>query len=309
MSLDFDLTSGFGSGDLLSKVPTPEKKSYVDDRFWKLSKDDNGKGSAIIRLLTDKNKIPYVRLFCYNSKKPIKVKNDTKYVWLIADSPASINLADPIQEHYFELKNSGDEKTAEFFKRKVKYITNIMVIKDPANPENNGKVFLFEFGQKLLTKFTNWMQPSDTEIQLGETPKELFNPLKGHDIKLVITKQDSGFYAYDETSIMSTPTRLNNLPDDENGLEQIKDILVNKTYDLSEFQQPEHFLSYDELKAKLERFNNPFKVPQPENKVAVTASAPASEPIAAAPAPTPVEKEVPKTTTSADNDNNWLENL
>ena len=321
MNNDFDLMSGFGSSDLMAKVPVDHSKKFeADKRFWKLSKDETGRGSAIIRLVTDKNKLPYVRIFHYNSKKSIQQGDKKKDLWLIADSPATINLPDPIQEHYFNLKNDGNEKAAEFFKRKVKYITNIIVVKDPANPENDGKVFLFEFGQKLLTKFTNWMQPSETELALGESPKELFNPLKGNDIKLSICKLDSGFYDYGETSIMPTPTRLNNLPDTEEGLEKIKDILVNKTYDLTEFQKPEHFLSYDELKKKLDWFVNPFKVPQVETPVSVTtapapsatpaATAPATTPAATAPATTPADTAPFDTKPAqADKDNSWLDTL
>lgn len=317
MNNDFDLMSGFGSNELLEKAPKPTSSKFeADKRFWKLSKDDSGRGSAIIRLITDKNKLPYVRVFHYSAKKSIKQGDKTKEVWLIADSPATINLPDPIQEHYFDLKNNGEDKAAEFYKRKVKYIANIMVIKDPANPENNGKVFLFEFGQKLLTKFTNWMQPSETEIELGEKPKELFNPLNGNDIKLSICKLESGFYDYGETSIMPAPTRLNNLPDSKEGIEQIKDILVNKTYDLTEFQKPEHFQSYEELKKKLDYFNNPFKVPQTGNKVLASVSS--DIPFDTTKAEHTPEVETPKSepalksesTPKVENsDDNWLENL
>ena len=252
--MSFDLFSGFDSSDLMSKVPQePIKKDYTDSRFWKISKNEQGSGTAVIRLITDKNKIPYTRVYHYSAKKKIK---DKEY-WLIADAPSTINLPDPIQEHFFNLRNNGQEELSKMFARKTKFICNILVIKDPANPSNEGKVFLWEFGTKLKEKFTKWMQPSDADIAIGEKPKELFNPLTGHDIKLSIRK-DGQFYTYDDTSVMSTPSRLNHLGDSDEDIETIRDIIVNKTYDLSEFTKPERFESYETLKARLDKFINPF---------------------------------------------------
>ena len=73
--MSFDLFSGFDSSDLMSKVPQePIKKDYTDSRFWKISKNEQGSGTAVIRLITDKNKIPYTRVYHYSAKKKIKDK-------------------------------------------------------------------------------------------------------------------------------------------------------------------------------------------------------------------------------------------
>ncbi len=253
MSNEFDILTGFSGADLMKKMPQSSvQKNYNDTRFWKLAKNKEGSGAAVIRLVTDKNKVPFVQLYHYGSKKTI----GDKTFWLIANSPSSIGLPCPIQEEYFDVLNSGDEKTAkDFYSRKVKYYTNIMVIKDPANPQNEGKIFLFEFGNKLKEKFMSWMNPDETQRSLGRQEKELYNPINGYNIELSIKKDpSSGFYNYDSTTLDVSPTKLGNLKDNKD----IVDVIVNKTYDLSEFTSPDYFETYDELKAKLERFKNPF---------------------------------------------------
>ena len=247
---DFDILSGFNNIDILKNAPEQkEKKDYKDPRFWKLTKDKNGDGKAVIRLLTDKNKIPFVRLYHYSSQKNV----GDKKIYLIVNSPDSIDLPCPIKEHYFELVNQGLKDEAKMFSRKVKYYTNIYVEKDPANPENEGKVFLWEFGQKLLDKITNWMSG---DPEMGEAGKELFNPLTGNSIKLVINKnQNSGFFEYDRTDIMPSSSSVGGIKDKN----KIVDILLNQTYDLNEFKSPEYFESYEDIKERLIYFINPFK--------------------------------------------------
>ena len=52
------------------------------------------------------------------------------------------------------LWNSGDQAKKDLvsqrYKRKKSYVSNILVIDDPANPENNGKVFLYRYGHQDL---------------------------------------------------------------------------------------------------------------------------------------------------------------
>jgi hypothetical protein len=60
------------------------------------------------------------------------------------------------------LWNSGidsNKEVARKQKRKLTYVSNIYVVKDPANPDNEGKVFLFKYGKKIFDKLTEAMQP------------------------------------------------------------------------------------------------------------------------------------------------------
>ena len=149
-----------------------------------------------------------------------------------------------------KMGTTDSKAQAELLKRKVKFITNILVVKDPMNPQNEGKVFLWEFGTKLNGKFLSAMDPSLEDISLGAKPKELFNPFDGSNILLKI-KKASGFFNYDDTEVMESSSIVES--------EEEYNELVQKTHRLREFISPEHFGTYDELKIKLDKVLNGSK--------------------------------------------------
>ena len=245
--MSFDLNLSWG--DISNKTnfkEKGEKKSYKDERFWSISKDENGKGAAIIRLLVDKDKIPFINLYSCGLREFNEL--DKKYYWFIRDLPSTIKAKDPLEELWSALYNySADgREEAKHFGRRENFITNILVVKDPGNPENNGKVFLWKFGKKLLEKFLSALNPSEQERELGEKPKELFHPLNGNNIALKI-KNVAGFPNFDDTSILDTSKAFKN--EDE-----ATDVILNKTYSLKEFCSPESFESYNDLKNDLIKF-------------------------------------------------------
>ncbi len=231
---------------LASKTNFKEKKEYkADTRFWKLAVDETDKGQAIIRLLLDKNGVPFINL----KKCALKAFDDVnkKYVWFINDLPISIGEKCPLSDFRSCLFNKGKDgqEEAKNFNYKNSYIANIQVIKDPANPENEGKVFLWEFGIKLLEKFQESMVEDD---------KNPWNPMKeGCNIKLR-RKKVAGFPNYDSTTI-EEPSAFMNFKKDKDAENYLKE----NTYDLSEFLDKDYFLSYDDLKSKLKYFINKYQ--------------------------------------------------
>ena len=225
-----------------------EKKSFgPDERFWKLARNEKDTGTAIIRLILDKDNMPFVKMFSHSIKKYDPALGKDRYY--IEDSPSSIGQPCPASEKWQELMKIGTpeaKKEAELLKRKVKFITNIYVVKDPLNPQNEGKVFLWEFGYKLNDKFLSAMAPSKEDIELGTKPKELYNPIEGNSVMLKI-KKSSGFFNYDDTAIMEASGICTE--------DEWPDIQA-QTYSLSEFQSAEHFGTYDELKIKLDKTLN-----------------------------------------------------
>jgi hypothetical protein len=177
------------------------KKDYKDDRFWTLSRDENNNGGAIIRLLPDPNGVPFIQMYshAWQSYDPIKKKKR----WYINESPSIIGLEDPASDFWGALYSLGTDEAkleARNFSRKIQYYTNIKVIKDPANPQNEGKIFIWKFGTKLKDKIMAALKPSEADIQMGEEPKQLYNPLTGNNIKLK-AKEVAGFVNYDDTTI------------------------------------------------------------------------------------------------------------
>jgi len=229
----------------LPKGTLQEKKNWgPDERFWKLGRNKQDKGTAIIRLLVDQDGLMFVKLFSHSIKKFDPSLGKDRYY--IEDSPQSIGQPCPASEAWQELMKIGTteaKEKAKILNRKVKFITNILVVKDPANPQNEGKVFLWEFGTKLNEKFINAMQPSDEDLALGTKAKQLFDPFNGSSVMLKI-KKASGFFNYDDTEIMDAS---------EICKEEEWPELQAKTYKLQEFLSPEHYGNYDELKIKLDK--------------------------------------------------------
>lgn len=224
------------------------KKYEKDTRFWKLSKDESGNGTALIRLLTDATGTPMVKLFHYSIKK--YNPGNPKAIWFIANSPESVNLPCPVKEHYQHLMAEGTTeatKDAGNFKRQTKFVANIMVVKDPANPDNDGKVFLWEFGTKMKDKIMGWLNPSDEEKAMGEEAKALFNPLDGNNIKLKIKRQGE-FFTYDSTEVSPSKTALFSSKD------EAVEFITTKTYKLNEFLEPEFYEDYVTLKERFSKF-------------------------------------------------------
>lgn len=223
-----------------------QKTDYNDPREWKLQRDESDNGTAVIRLLPGKGGTTpsIVRIYEHSFRFFNKASN--KYRWYIEASPASIKDSPcPVSEVYYELGDIGTEeakKHQQSISRSVKFISNILVVNDPANPENNGKIFYWKYGVKLFEKFQNALEPTETQIKAGKKPIELFDPEEGANIVLDIARQGQ-FLNYDGTTI-ETPSRAFDTD------EEMDEAVLERCFDLTEFISPDHFKSYSELKKK-----------------------------------------------------------
>ena len=216
-----------------------EKKSYADERIWKPTVDKAGNGYAVIRFLpaAEGVDLPWVRYWDHGFKGPTGL-------WYIENSLTSIGQPDPVGELNSRLWNSGieaDKETARAQKRRLHYVTNILVLSDPSAPQNEGKVFLYKFGKKIFDKIMDSMQPDFAD----ETPVNPFDFWEGADFKLKI-RQVEGYRNYDKSEFAG-PSAL--YDEDESRLEGV----YNQLHNLGEFTDPSNYKTYDELKAKLAR--------------------------------------------------------
>lgn len=212
-----------------------------DDRYYKLGKDKNGNGAALIRFLPDSERSMIQKLFKINTTI---TKNDKKR-FVSEFSPSSIGQACPFQEQWQALWNAGDKEGAKMFGRGIKYIANIKVIKDPANPENEGKIFLYEMSGSMKDKIQGAIDPSEQDRALGATPKELFNPLAGNSFRLVAKRGANGQINYDSSEVVNEVTSIYASVD-----EALNDIKTN-THTLSDLLKPESFMTYERLQEKM----------------------------------------------------------
>ena len=215
---------------------TTEKKSYEDTRFWRPSVDKAGNGYAVIRFLPSPKgeDIPWVQLWSHSFQGPTGK-------WYIENSLTTLNQKDPVSEHNSALWNSGidsDKDTARKQKRRLSYIANVYIVKDPANPENEGEVKLFKFGKKIFDKLNDLMNPEFDD----ETPVNPFDLWEGANFKLKIRNVE-GYRNYDKSEF-DTPAPAS---EDDDDLERI----WSSEFALQEFVSPENFKTYDELKSRL----------------------------------------------------------
>tara|TARA_Y100000591_G_scaffold315028_1_gene322207 strand:- start:13 stop:891 length:879 start_codon:yes stop_codon:yes gene_type:complete len=228
--------------DLLSKAESlnkSETKAGPDERLWKPEVDKAGNGYAVIRFLPapDGEDLPWAQVWSHAFQGPGG--------WYIENSLTTLGKKDPVSDLNRELWNAGAEGSpqrdqARKQKRKLNYYSNIYVVKDSANPENEGKVFLYRYGKKIFDKIMESMQPAFED----ETPVNPFDFWKGADFKLKITRV-AGFWNYDKSEFAETST-LGGFNDKE--LEAI----WKEEHSLAAFTADDQFKSYDELKQRLE---------------------------------------------------------
>ena len=229
-------------GSLTSKLVKEVEKMNSnggsgDDRLWKPEVDKAGTGYAVVRFLPapDGEDLPWAKIYTHAFQGPGG--------WYIENSLTSLGQKDPVSEYNTQLWNSGidsDKETARKQKRKLSYYANIYVVKDPANPQNEGGVFLFKFGKKIFDKIMSSMQPEFED----EDPINPFDFWAGADFKIKI-KKVAGYWNYDSSEFARAGT-LGDLDDSE--LEEI----WKKEYSLAEIVAPEQFKSYDDLKKRLD---------------------------------------------------------
>ena len=208
----------------------------ADDRLWKPEVDKAGNGYAVIRFLPapEGEELPWAKLYTHAFQG--------SGGWYIENSLTTLGQKDPVSEYNSQLWNSGmesDKEVARKQKRKLSYYSNIYVVKDPSNPANEGRVFLFKFGKKIFDKITAAMQPEFED----ETPINPFDFWAGANFKLKI-KKVAGYWNYDSSEF----DRQSTLLDDDDAMEAI----WKQEYSLAELIAPDQFKTYDELKKRLD---------------------------------------------------------
>jgi len=217
---------------------TTEKKSYGDDRMWKPTVDKAGNGYAVIRFLpaVEGDDLPWAKYWDHFFQGPTGQ-------WYVEKSLTTIGKDDPVSEMNSKLWNTGieaDKDTARKRKRRLHYVSNIYVVSDPENPENEGKVFLYTYGAKIFEKIMDSMQPKFQD----ESPVNPFDMWKGANFKMKIANV-AGYRNYDRSEFANVEA----LNADDSALEGI----YNQQHSLNEFTDPSSFKSYSELNLKLTR--------------------------------------------------------
>lgn len=245
MKLDISKLKKISSSTLSTLATKEAKNSYVDDRFWKPELDNAGNGRAVIRILPSirEGELPWAEQWSYAIKGPAG--------WYIETSLRTINKPDPMAEYiasrWKQAITEADKqalRSAGLSKARHQYIANILVVNDPAHPENNGKVFLWRFGQKIFEMITDKAKPDafdETQGNINVTDWDA-----GCNFRLMVYTQDK-FPRYDKSSFEAQSS----IGDDAAIV-----AIADKMYDLGEFTDSAKLKDYDALKARRDRVFN-----------------------------------------------------
>jgi hypothetical protein len=244
MAIDFkSLKKSSGLTDKLTKaIEDKNKGSFAkdDERFWQPEVDKAGNGYAIVRLLDapavdGEDGLPWVQVFNHGFQGGAG--------WYIENCPTTVGGKCPACEHNNKLWNSGIESNKDIVrkqKRRLTYISNILVVSDKNRPENEGKVFLWKYGKKIFDKIQEKLTPQFED----ETAVNPFDFWKGANLKIKIRNVE-GYRNYDKSEFDEVAP----VYEDDKKIEA----MWKAAHSLKQFVAPTEFKSYDELTEKLNR--------------------------------------------------------
>jgi hypothetical protein len=192
----------------MAATTTPPVKD--SEGYYQATTAQNGTASAILRFLAAPpgEEFPFVQLYNHAAKT-------ASGTWYIDNCPVTVTLPCPACE-------SGT-------KRKMYYISNVLVVLDPVRPENEGKVFLYKYGETIMCKINDVMTLLDP-----------FDALEGANLRLRIIR--SGNFPNYEKSTFDGPSAI--------GDEDLIARVLGQRRSLTALVAPGVFKDYDTLKAK-----------------------------------------------------------
>lgn len=228
-----------------NKVESNNSGSYQDERFWEPTFDKEKGGGAVIRFLPNPDgadALPYAKVTTHFFQG-----SSGKYY--VESSLRTLDQKDPVGELNYRLFNSGitsNQNQARNQKQKPRWTANILVIRDPANPENEGKVFLYKFGPAVWNMIEEQLFPNDPTDPDKESVNP-FNVFDGVNLNLKLIPQQLGKNIVPNYNKSHFDYQTSPLSADNNEIAEI----VNKGHSLAEFTDPKNFKTYDELAKKL----------------------------------------------------------
>lgn len=228
--------------DNMKKLKDGDSSGGGDNRFYRPKPDAAGEADVVLRFLPPKGEgMPVVRIF--------KHMINHKGKFFAIDCPSTVGQSCPICEKAREYFNRDDKENGLKYYRKKQYLANVYIIKDPNQPEFEGKTLVYQFGQKIYEKIMAAFAPEDEDVE----PMDIFDISEGHDFKLKIGDV-GGFRNYDKSFFLNKPTEL--AGGDEKKLEEIFEGLV----ELETLVNEEVIPSEDEVEKKFKAFMNTTKV-------------------------------------------------
>jgi len=230
-------------GDI-EKEKESKTKNFKDERLfkpdWKAAVAK--KKFYTLRFLPDQDGNPFAHYYNHAFSYPASDGSGKKWYINNCISTFGWDPKCPIcakNSEYYDSAYESDKELAKQRGRKQNWVSNILVVNDPINPENNGKVFLYRYGYKIYQKIEAQMFPSETDLEDPDFEQFMpFDLFEGADFKLKIKMQ--GEYPNYDDSAFSSPKALFN--GDEDKLDEV----MEQVYDLGEFTDPKNYPTIEE---------------------------------------------------------------
>ncbi|PCJ96691.1 MAG: hypothetical protein COA52_00350 [Hyphomicrobiales bacterium] len=217
-----------------------------DARMWDLKhlRNKDGNGRATIRFLPAPlgEEEEFVLYYSYFEK------NRTTGKWYVHASHMSFDkdAEDPAYTYngtiYSNTNLTDDEKKKLSIRRQKHYVANILVVDDPVEPENNGKVFLFDYGPMIAGLIEKRMNPNPDVDDFEKA--DPFDVIEGCNFKIkIVSKKLPGVTNLIPNYESSIWEDCAPMADSEEEMEAI----WNKCYKLGEFIDPTNTKLYKSI--------------------------------------------------------------
>lgn len=215
----------------------PKKEKVIDTRLYSPKFQEDGTAYAVVRLLPSiDTDIDWVTMYRHSLRKD--------GMFYINNCRTTLGEKGCLScQKYFDLwdKTPGADNTqANLYKRKSNYYVNILVLEDPATPENVGKVFVLKFNYELYNLILSKITPKNSNIK----PLYVFDYYEGANLNLVLSMKKVSNYETIDYKDCSFDGKSAIGSDDE--IEAIR----NKCFPLKEFIAPKEFLDATALEEK-----------------------------------------------------------
>ena len=186
-----------------------------DEKEWKLTLDAQKNGSAVIRFLPARSddELAFVRIVSHSFKKNNQwyIENCSSTHGDYDGCPACKYISEnDLYEKAKANKNGPEDKLLSQIGRKQSFWANVLIVKDPGAPENEGKVFKYRFGKKIMDKITAAINGNP---ELDEPGIAVTCPFDGANFTLK-AKKVGDWPNYDDSSF-GVPAKIKNIDDEE----------------------------------------------------------------------------------------------
>lgn len=185
------------------------------------------------------------------------------------DSPKNFNEKCPLTDLYYTMQNSKNailiEKSKQL-KYSKKYYSYVLVIEDEQQPENVGKIMIFQYGKTIKDKIQ-----AERNGEISGVPCNVFDLSAGKDFVLVVKEIQTGDETYPDYKMSMFKPETTSLPIyfkekgafknaplvdgkiDPNAQSKVRDFLLEREFSLEDFS-PKKLT--DEQQSKITEITN-----------------------------------------------------